>query len=145
MNKKVLYVIIIILVLTNCVSLFFLLKNGNNTSNVIGVYHADDWTSSDKHVSLILNEDKTCEYIYPLQFNCKWESDENEVILSLDSYQLVNVNDIYMGDFSTLESCNNAKSINEEGVKCKFHAHTTTAIIVDNGLMLNNKILDKVR
>ncbi len=124
--------------------------NNEEVKKLIGIYHNNNWNNNE--VSLELKSDMTCKYPQTNR-GCKWELKDNSVILHLDAYKIVidNANDsnaLYWKD--TIYSLELCESMIKESTKelinprCEETTDDYEAKIINSGLLLSNKIFNKI-
>lgn len=165
MNKQA-KIIITILSIIIVILLCIIIKQSNNSNSnsdtkpqanneevkkLIGIYHNSNW--NDNEVTLELKDDMTCKYPQTTRA-CKWELKDNSVMLYLDAYKIVvdNKDDknatYYKDPISTLELCEDTikayKNFNLVNPRCEETKEENEAKIINSGLLLGNKIFNKI-
>lgn len=145
MNKKVLYAITVIIVLIILIILFVVLKD----DSIVGVYYSDNWTSYKPTATFVINNDNTCEYP-DSSYSCKWEKNgDNYLIISYDYLIDSKGQFVTIGHYKTLDECEEVLKGMKESYEldpiCQVREFENNVILIDDGLLMNDKKFEKVK
>jgi len=122
MSKLKLIFIFIIIAIVFCIFGFVLGRIMPKKESVIGTYYCDNWNGSS--ATLVVNEDGTCKY--PTGDAGKWEKDNKNINIFLQKSSIIS----------------NGSSVAEK--KENEYNDKHVAIIVDDGVILHDKLFKKV-
>lgn len=122
MKKSKIIFIFIIIAIVFCILGFILGRIIPKKESIVGTYYCDDWNGSS--ATLVVNENGTCKY--PTGDIGKWEKNNKNINIFLQK------NSIIANDSSVIET--KEDEYNDKHI----------AIIVDNGLILHDKLFRKV-
>ena len=160
-SERIIFIcIIVMLVITNIVSVSLLLKekrtldiniqeNNKKVKKFVGVYHTSNW---DKHeATMILNEDMTCKF--NSRTSCTWEiKDDKTLEYAFTNYYIITDEKTdYYYSYGTLESCKKNLESNLEyyseynDVHCEgVQGEKVEVTVVNNGILIHDILFNKI-
>lgn len=128
-------------------------QNSNETRDMVGIYY-----SSNNSSTLKLKDDMTCEYYGFSRYGCKWSVSGKEITILLNQYHVdfdesADKSLGSIGDgFESKEVCEQALEeytkqyglVNPRCYDDERYKHIVNVSIIDSGLLIGNKIYNKI-
>lgn len=148
MVKKIIVVLIISILLISNIILALILLDRNNSNNAVGIYHSLQWNNQE--AILQLNEDGACKYPNTNHI-CTWVKSDKNIVITLGYYTIVDDHEgQYYGEmYNTIEKCENDIQrynvvYNFINPKCKLKKDAHEAVLTESGVVLHEKLFNKI-
>lgn len=152
----VLSVLLIASITTNIILIIKLNTNKTDTtsddtnSNIVGIYHTNNYDNKGIESNLILNDDNTCTYFNNDDSSCTYTASNNGADIVVFNYNVADnrgVNYSY-NFYPTLDKCNEVLQRLTSGdynkgvdLSCTKHTYNHKLISTNNGYLLDNDLL----